>query len=108
LFFQAGVGIRYFHVTGVQTCALPISAPLNPPNDRHLTIIGAGLAGAVLATLLARRGWDVEVYEKRDDPRKRDLERGRSINLALEIGRASCRERAVSSAAAGWVVWQGQ
>src|SRR6266511_4388435 len=26
-FFQAEDGIRYFHVTGVQTCALPISAP---------------------------------------------------------------------------------
>src|SRR5690606_39760266 len=25
IFFQAGDGIRYFHVTGVQTCALPIS-----------------------------------------------------------------------------------
>src|SRR6266700_2814427 len=25
-FFQAEDGIRYFHVTGVQTCALPISA----------------------------------------------------------------------------------
>src|SRR5690606_41054428 len=25
-FFQAEVGIRDFHVTGVQTCALPISA----------------------------------------------------------------------------------
>src|SRR6202043_3670915 len=25
LFFQAEDGIRYFHVTGVQTCALPIS-----------------------------------------------------------------------------------
>src|SRR5690606_40254267 len=24
-FFQADDGIRYFHVTGVQTCALPIS-----------------------------------------------------------------------------------
>src|SRR5690606_40421778 len=27
-FFQAEDGIRDFHVTGVQTCALPISAPL--------------------------------------------------------------------------------
>src|SRR5215475_15272076 len=26
-FFQAEDGIRDFHVTGVQTCALPISAP---------------------------------------------------------------------------------
>ncbi|KGM57294.1 kynurenine 3-monooxygenase [Lysobacter arseniciresistens ZS79] len=65
---------------------------MNPPNDKHLTIIGAGLAGALLATLLARRGWEVDVYEKRDDPRKRDLERGRSINLALaERGRNALR-----------------
>src|SRR5690606_40448748 len=28
VFFQAEDGIRAFHVTGVQTCALPISAPL--------------------------------------------------------------------------------
>lgn len=48
-----------------------------------LTIIGAGLAGALLATLLAQRGWQVEVYEKRGDPRRRGYERGRSINLAL-------------------------
>src|SRR5207253_3454264 len=27
-FFQAGDGIRYGHVTGVQTCALPISSTL--------------------------------------------------------------------------------
>src|SRR5690606_40679997 len=30
-FFQAEAGIRDFHVTGVQTCALPISAP--PPTS---------------------------------------------------------------------------
>src|SRR5690606_39870917 len=34
-FFQAEDGIRYFHVTGVQTCALPISSvsviPPTPP-----------------------------------------------------------------------------
>src|SRR5690606_40020494 len=28
-FFQAEDGIRDFHVTGVQTCALPISCPLS-------------------------------------------------------------------------------
>ena len=27
--------------------------------ERQLTIVGAGLAGALLATLLAQRGWDV-------------------------------------------------
>ena len=56
--------------------------------DRHLTIVGAGLAGALLATLLARRGWSVDVYEKRGDPRLKGYEGGRSINLALaERGR---------------------
>src|SRR6266511_5765727 len=30
-FFQAECGIRAFHVTGVQTCALPISATLADP-----------------------------------------------------------------------------
>ena len=56
--------------------------------DRHITIVGAGLAGALLATLLARRGWSVDVYEKRGDPRLKGYEGGRSINLALaERGR---------------------
>lgn len=50
---------------------------------RHITIIGAGLAGALLATLLAKRGWHVDVYEKRGDPRLKGYEGGRSINLAL-------------------------
>ena len=30
---------------------------------REATIIGAGLAGALMATLLAQRGWKVEVLE---------------------------------------------
>ena len=37
--------------------------------DKRLTIVGAGLAGALLATLLARRGWEVDVFERRGDPR---------------------------------------
>jgi kynurenine 3-monooxygenase len=49
----------------------------------RITIIGAGLAGALLAVLLARQGWQVEVFEKRPDPRRRGYEGGRSINLAL-------------------------
>ena len=50
---------------------------------RHLTIVGAGLAGALLATLLARRGWQVDVFERRGDPRLHGYAGGRSINLAL-------------------------
>ncbi|HEY4555866.1 MAG TPA: NAD(P)/FAD-dependent oxidoreductase [Lysobacter sp.] len=56
--------------------------------NRHITVIGAGLAGAVLATLLVQRGWQVDVYEKRGDPRVQGYAGGRSINLALaERGR---------------------
>jgi kynurenine 3-monooxygenase len=50
---------------------------------RSASIVGAGLAGALLAVLLARRGIAVTVYERRQDPRLAPAERGRSINLAL-------------------------
>lgn len=48
-----------------------------------VVIVGAGLAGCLLATLLGRRGMQVEVFERRSDPRVTGAERGRSINLAL-------------------------
>jgi len=48
-----------------------------------VNIVGAGLAGTLLAIVLARRGFRVEVFERRADPRLRAEERGRSINLAL-------------------------
>ncbi|KAF1717808.1 kynurenine 3-monooxygenase [Pseudoxanthomonas yeongjuensis] len=61
--------------------------------SRSITLIGAGLAGALLATLLARRGWQVDVHEKRGDPRVKGYEGGRSINLALaERGRNALRQ----------------
>lgn len=46
-------------------------------------IVGGGLGGALLAVYLGRRGYDVEVYEMRDDPHVVGLAGGRSINLAL-------------------------
>jgi kynurenine 3-monooxygenase len=48
-----------------------------------LTIAGAGLAGALLALYLARRGHSVTVFERRSDPRRAGYLGGRSINLAL-------------------------
>jgi kynurenine 3-monooxygenase len=47
------------------------------------TIVGAGLAGPLMAVYLARAGHPVELYEKRPDPRAGDADAGRSINLAL-------------------------
>jgi kynurenine 3-monooxygenase len=48
-----------------------------------ITIVGAGLVGALLATLLAQRGFSVTVFERRRDPRVAGYAGGRSINLAL-------------------------
>jgi len=49
----------------------------------RVTIIGAGLTGPLLAILLADRGYDVEIYERRPDMRKAGFSGGRSINLAV-------------------------
>lgn len=66
---------------------------------KHLTIVGAGLAGALLATLLARRGWQVDVFERRGDPRVVGYAGGRSINLALaERGLHALREAEADAA----------
>jgi kynurenine 3-monooxygenase len=46
-------------------------------------IIGAGMAGSLLAVLLARRGLGVSLFDRRPDPRYSPPEQGRSINLAL-------------------------
>jgi kynurenine 3-monooxygenase len=72
---------------------------VSEPANRNISIIGAGLAGALLATLLARRGWDVDVYEKRGDPRIKGYEGGRSINLALaERGRYALQQAGAEEA----------
>jgi len=59
-----------------------------------VNIVGAGLAGALLALLLARRGFSVEVYERRPDPRRLSTDTGRSINLALAARGMLALERA--------------
>src|SRR3989442_10674040 len=56
-------------------------------------IIGAGLAGSLMAIYLAKRGIQVDVFEARADMRKETVEGGRSINLALsDRGIAALRE----------------
>ena len=58
-----------------------------------VVIIGAGLAGSLLAIYLAKRGIAVDVYEARGDMRLEDVAAGRSINLALsDRGIAALRE----------------
>jgi kynurenine 3-monooxygenase len=50
---------------------------------KKITIIGAGLAGSLLSIYLAKKGFRVDIYERRPDMRKNDNEAGKSINLAL-------------------------
>src|SRR5258705_8712177 len=55
-------------------------------SDRaKFTVVGGGLGGALMAIFLGRAGYEVEIYEKRRDPRVGQA--------GEEIGRASCRER---------------
>jgi kynurenine 3-monooxygenase len=58
-----------------------------------ITVAGAGPIGSMLAIYLADSGFHVEIYEMRPDMRKKNINVGRSINLALaERGIAPLKE----------------
>ena len=50
---------------------------------KKIAVVGAGLVGSLQAILMAQKGYDVSVFERREDLRKATLLAGRSINLAL-------------------------
>jgi len=59
---------------------------VNPRMSRKaetVSLIGAGLVGPLLALGLVKRGFRVEIYERRPDMRRVRISAGRSINLAL-------------------------
>jgi kynurenine 3-monooxygenase len=71
--------------------------------QRHrAVVIGAGPVDCLAAHFLARRGFEVEVYEKRADYRNGMMEEGRTINLSLSprglaaLDRAGLKERCVA------------
>lgn len=51
--------------------------------NKQVTIIGAGLVGSLVSIYMAKRGYRVNLYERRGDMRKEEMAAGRSINLAL-------------------------
>ena len=52
-------------------------------SNKNVTLIGAGLVGSLLSIYLAKRGYKVNVFERRPDMRKATMSAGKSINLAL-------------------------
>ncbi|MDW3210226.1 MAG: NAD(P)/FAD-dependent oxidoreductase [Reichenbachiella sp.] len=50
--------------------------------SKRITIVGAGLVGSLLAALFGKRGYTVEVFERRPDIRNANISAGKSINMA--------------------------
>jgi kynurenine 3-monooxygenase len=53
--------------------------------EKKAIVVGAGLVGSLWAVLLAKKGYSVEVYERRPDMRRAGFKGGRSINLAMSL-----------------------
>src|SRR5688500_20129023 len=77
-FFQAEDGIRDYKVTGVQTCALPISS-------WTWMVPSAEMASEAPESKTA--------WARRTDVRRSSFSGLNGIGMVVQIGRASCRER---------------
>jgi kynurenine 3-monooxygenase len=54
-----------------------------PDHRPPVVVVGAGLVGSLAAALLGREGWEVELLERRGDPRQGPVDGGRSGLHAL-------------------------
>lgn len=52
-------------------------------SDKKVTIVGAGLVGSLLSIYLSKKGYAIDIFERRPDMRKINMSAGKSINLAL-------------------------
>src|SRR5690606_40858703 len=86
-FFQAEDGIRDFHVTGVQTCALPIFEILRCWQHRGKSPHHPTAPGRTASDDLRDRP---ALRRREGSCLRRRVPRGLHLR---EIGRASCRER---------------
>ena len=51
--------------------------------NKEITIVGAGLVGSLCALYMTKRGYKVNIFERRKDLRAEIITAGKSINLAL-------------------------
>tara|TARA_B110000037_G_C17128422_1_gene509713 strand:- start:9222 stop:10574 length:1353 start_codon:yes stop_codon:yes gene_type:complete len=63
-------------------------------NMPKISIVGAGLVGSLFSCFLAKRGYVVDVYERRQDMRKANISAGKSINLAMSTRGWAALEKA--------------
>ena len=61
---------------------------------KNITIAGGGLVGSLLAYVLAKKGYTVNVYEQRPDMRKLSVDGGKSINLVISYRGWTALEKA--------------
>src|SRR5256885_10638791 len=94
-FFQAEDGIRDYKVTGVQTCALPISKAFVPGTDAY------GRRQQLEAQVSLAAPKTLEGLARYTDLEKEMTEAGQHWWNKAEIGRASGRERGEISGGAG-------
>src|SRR5699024_11644163 len=93
-FFQAEDGIRDRNVTGVQTCALPISADSRRQPFRMREVTFEAEADRMVATT-------DQLVDAVGKTRRPQSPRAALANYRKEIGRASCRERVTTTAQSG-------
>src|SRR5204862_2672151 len=93
-FFQAEDGIRDLYVTGVQTCALPISQLAEFTLARRAPSYRIEAAAGAAAASYAFR----DPLELGRGVPARQLDERAFASAGVEIGRASCRERVWSAA----------
>lgn len=85
--------LKKFYASSLVRMASNTSLPPIELGENSIVVSGAGLAGSLLACHLSQKGLNVNVIERRPDPRKEVLQAGRSINLALsERGINAMRE----------------
>src|SRR5690606_40268119 len=87
-FFQAEDGIRAFHVTGVQTCALPIFSAAQHPIFLEYARANPNILiwSEMYSTIAPVQTWPAALQAEVMDPLV-------EASRALEIGRASGRDR---------------